>query len=412
LVRVGAEQDKTTAEALRDRVAAAGLAGKVEWIGFDPGVRSTARVYVLMVDRSNRSVSLTMTDGSTAAVRRTVTDLAKNVPHAVAAVNASYFIMPDDPDSLDIPNTDTPTDRGIPGAPAGATAIGGVVEGLPVANRPAVQLTTDGPTFLGNLTAITSARAGDGSTRIITGVNRIPDAGRNCGSLTQAGTWQRPQQDKTCAVPDDLVEFSSNLGVPLPATSTPIVIVSNGKVLRQAHAGDRLNRGEIALAGTGTSAAWLAEKATIGAVLSVSVALAPVGGQPLDLSKGDVVSGGPTLVENSIAQPNSTEGGFAQPDDPNKTLSWVIRKTARIAYADLGERQTAFVVVDGRRAGESEGLGIPDFARYLTSLGARQAMNLDAGGSTTMVVRGNVVNRPSDPRGPRPVGDAIVVTSS
>src|SRR5205807_4333006 len=194
------------------------------------------------------------------------------------------------------------------------------------------------------------------------------------------------EQDKTCPVPDDLVEFSSNLGVPLPATSTPIVIVSNGKVVRRAQPGDQLNPGEIALAGTGTSAAWLTEQATIGAVMSVRVALAPVGGQPIDLSKGDLVSGGPTLVKDSIAQPNSTEGGFAQPDDPSKTLSWVIRKTARIAYADLGVGRTAFVVVDGRQAGKSEGFGIPDFAQYLKSLGAHQAMNLDAGGSTTMVV--------------------------
>jgi exopolysaccharide biosynthesis protein len=144
--------------------------------------------------------------------------------------------------------------------------------------------------------------------------------------------------------------------------------------------------------------------------MSVSVVLAPVGGQPLDLSKGDVVSGGPTLVKDSIAQPNSTEGGFAQPDNPTKTLSWVTRKYPRTAYADLGGERTALVVVDGRLAGESEGFGIPDFARYLKSLGARQAINLDSGGSATMVVKGKVVNRPSYPRGPRPVADAIVIT--
>jgi len=38
------------------------------------------------------------------------------------------------------------------------------------------------------------------------------------------------------------------------------------------------------------------------------------------------------------------------------------------------------------------------------------ALNLDGGGSTTMVAKGHVVNRPSDPVGPRPVSDAIVVT--
>jgi exopolysaccharide biosynthesis protein len=39
------------------------------------------------------------------------------------------------------------------------------------------------------------------------------------------------------------------------------------------------------------------------------------------------------------------------------------------------------------------------------------ALNLDGGGSTTMVVRGEIVNRPSDAAGPRPVGDAILVSA-
>jgi exopolysaccharide biosynthesis protein len=39
----------------------------------------------------------------------------------------------------------------------------------------------------------------------------------------------------------------------------------------------------------------------------------------------------------------------------------------------------------------------------------REAVNLDGGGSTTMVARGRVVNQPSDPTGERPVGDAVLV---
>ena len=42
-------------------------------------------------------------------------------------------------------------------------------------------------------------------------------------------------------------------------------------------------------------------------------------------------------------------------------------------------------------------------------LGLHSALNLDGGGSTTMVVRGVIVNSPSDQAGPRPVSDAIVV---
>ena len=43
------------------------------------------------------------------------------------------------------------------------------------------------------------------------------------------------------------------------------------------------------------------------------------------------------------------------------------------------------------------------------ALGMLAAMNLDGGGSTTMVADGRVVNAPSDAAGQRPVGDAILV---
>jgi exopolysaccharide biosynthesis protein len=42
-------------------------------------------------------------------------------------------------------------------------------------------------------------------------------------------------------------------------------------------------------------------------------------------------------------------------------------------------------------------------------LGLRSSLNLDGGGSTTMVVHGNIVNHPSDETGPRKVSDAILV---
>jgi exopolysaccharide biosynthesis protein len=51
-----------------------------------------------------------------------------------------------------------------------------------------------------------------------------------------------------------------------------------------------------------------------------------------------------------------------------------------------------------------------ELQRMADRLQLRDALNLDGGGSTTMVVTGRVVNRPSDPTGPRPVSDAIVVS--
>ncbi len=66
--------------------------------------------------------------------------------------------------------------------------------------------------------------------------------------------------------------------------------------------------------------------------------------------------------------------------------------------------------VDGRQADYSIGMTFADLQRLCDRLALTDALNLDGGGSTTMVVQGRVVNRPSDPGGPRPVSDAIVVT--
>jgi len=70
---------------------------------------------------------------------------------------------------------------------------------------------------------------------------------------------------------------------------------------------------------------------------------------------------------------------------------------------------TWLVVVDGRQPGHSVGMSLPELTALSRRLGLVDALNLDGGGSSTMVVKGMVVNRPSDPLGPRPVSDAIVV---
>ena len=68
------------------------------------------------------------------------------------------------------------------------------------------------------------------------------------------------------------------------------------------------------------------------------------------------------------------------------------------------------ITVDGRSL-SSLGMTFDELQALARRLGLRDALNLDGGGSTTMVVRGELVNRPSDPTGPRPVTDAILVFS-
>lgn len=65
--------------------------------------------------------------------------------------------------------------------------------------------------------------------------------------------------------------------------------------------------------------------------------------------------------------------------------------------------------VDGRQPGSSVGMTFAELQGLARRLGLRSALNLDGGGSTTMVVGGRVVNRPSDAAGPRPVSDALLI---
>jgi len=67
------------------------------------------------------------------------------------------------------------------------------------------------------------------------------------------------------------------------------------------------------------------------------------------------------------------------------------------------------VVADGRQGYYSTGLTLAELAFTMQKLGAVNALNFDGGGSTSMVVRSKVINRPSD-GSERRVSNAILVT--
>jgi hypothetical protein len=85
--------------------------------------------------------------------------------------------------------------------------------------------------------------------------------------------------------------------------------------------------------------------------------------------------------------------------------------TTRHPRTMIGEDGTSIwlITVDGRQPWLSLGMSFTELRGLARRLGLRSALNLDGGGSTTMVVRGVIVNNPSDQTGPRAVSDAIVV---
>ena len=110
----------------------------------------------------------------------------------------------------------------------------------------------------------------------------------------------------------------------------------------------------------------------------------------------DVLPGNPTLVEDGV------NVGYACP-------SPFCARNPRTGVGLDAEGRVLLVTVDGRRPGYSVGMSILEFARQFKRLGAKWALNLDGGGSTTMWVKGRVINRPTDPYGERSVSSALLV---
>ncbi len=91
--------------------------------------------------------------------------------------------------------------------------------------------------------------------------------------------------------------------------------------------------------------------------------------------------------------------------------SFVTTRHPRTAVGLTRDGKTLYLLtVDGRQPGLSVGMSLPELAEYLRQLGCWTAMNFDGGGSTTMVIRGDIVNKPSDRFGPRTVVNALLVT--
>lgn len=116
----------------------------------------------------------------------------------------------------------------------------------------------------------------------------------------------------------------------------------------------------------------------------------------------DAVAGVPQLIKNGRIDITW--------EQEKASRSFVETRHPRTAVAKLKGGRFLLITVDGRQPGVSVGMNLYELADYLLSLGAIDAMNLDGGGSTTMVLDGTVVNKPSDKDGERKVGDAILVT--
>ena len=130
------------------------------------------------------------------------------------------------------------------------------------------------------------------------------------------------------------------------------------------------------------------------------------------LARGQLVDlttrlGSPGAIDALGGNPMLVSGGRVAEGDVTGDGAFFGRNP-RTAVGVTADRKLLLVVVDGRQPGYSAGMTLRELAQLMSDLGAVEAVNLDGGGSSEMVVNGLVANRPSD-GGERLVSSALVV---
>lgn len=159
--------------------------------------------------------------------------------------------------------------------------------------------------------------------------------------------------------------------------------------------------GKAVLSAHGEAINFLTDNVQIGDTVKILLSLEP----DLEGLK-ELVGGFPRIVkdgQNYALQGYSEEGGHS-------SFATDYHPRTAVGYSQDG-RKLFFFTVDGRQAGLSRGMSLPELADFMISQGVYNGMNFDGGGSTTMVVRGQIKNYPSDGH-ERSVANALLAISS
>lgn len=114
------------------------------------------------------------------------------------------------------------------------------------------------------------------------------------------------------------------------------------------------------------------------------------------------VGGGPVLIQNGeIKITNNEELKFA-----GKAISDKHPRTA-MGYTKNG--QLILMVIQGRFPNIAEGASLVQEAKMLKEIGCEEALNLDGGGSSCLLVNGKQTIMPSDKEGQRPVPAVFII---
>jgi hypothetical protein len=320
-------------------------------------------IHVLVADPSRTRLGLGRAHGKGVGTE-TTSSIVRRLG-ALAGVNGGYF------------RTEGP----YRGEPAGIVISAGKVLSEPTRKRPGLAVSNRGPRTRLSVVDIdlrAEVVAGKSAKRRIDGLNR-------------------PRLD------DELILFTPEFdGTTLTGPNGVEAVIEKGRVsvVRDGRGDAAIPPGGAVLSAHGAAAGWLRANLPRGAKvdLRTDARLIPRPGFAPEF----VIGGGPRLVASGAAaaiDPAIYNAGFADARHP------------RTAVGVRADGRLLLVTVDGRQPERSVGMTIAELASLLLELGAVEAINMDGGGSTTMVVRDKVVSSPSDLTGERAVGDALLLFS-
>lgn len=397
-VRVGHFDSQTAADTEQSQLNAAGFEGSVVYTGWDGDAtdRGPWNVEVLTIDPKAFAGRLISSVGPDIERRETTSTLAK-LAGATAGTNGGFFVL--DPRA------------GAPGDPAGVSVLRGRLVSEPTNGRPALLFGDDARGATVQRLHWGGEIRGKGQSLPLDGLNRVPGLIRNCGGIDDQPT-DAPLQDITCTDPDEIVAFTRAYAPDHTPSGEGVQVTLNsrGFVAKVAHERGAAvpGRGTV-LQATGDLAPKLAAMAQLRQQLHITSLLLGAHGQAVQPDHHTfAVNGGPLLLRHGRVHITAKRDGMVHPGDPSFFYGWVTKRNPRtIAGVDRAGR-LVLITADGRST-SSLGLSITEAADVARALGLREAINLDGGGSTTMVVGSRVVNDPSDATGERPVGDAVLV---
>ncbi len=260
------------------------------------------------------------------------------------------------------------------GAPVGCLVIDGEIISDPRPGRTCVGITDDGQ-LLFAMPRLDAVAANDVGRVSIGGVNRPRGA-------NEIILYRRAHGVSTRTNP---------FGVEVVVADDTVVAIADGR------GNSTIPPGGYVLSGHGRGRAALLEAFRPGDRVALRARLMP-GDDPRWEQVRHVIGGGPRLLADG--QYVGGEGFRASLAD---------RRHPRTAIGRLADGRIVLVVVGGRQPYHSLGMSLVELALMLRQWGVTDALNLDGGGSTTLVIRGVVTNLPSDEGGERPVSDVILV---